>query len=163
MSDRNNSETGIPNIVEILRQALQKVEPQMQPLLLAALERLAARRYRSWADNHADPVVKEGLLACAEREEEIANRVESLAPNAAAIQNKLLADNPDLLELNRTLFAGRSLTEQFTMQAQGEQAGAAAWKAYAAAAADPSVQEILQSCSPLEEANAAFLQSLLTK
>jgi hypothetical protein len=157
-----DEEIEIPNIVEILRQALQKVEPRLQPLLLAALERLAAKRYRSWANDYPDPVVKEGLLACAEREEEIANRVESLAPNAAAIQQRLLSDHPELLELNRTLFAGRTLTEQFTMQAQGEQAGAAAWRAYTAAA-DPSAQELLQSCSPLEEANAVFLQSLLSK
>lgn len=158
-----DEEIEIPNIVEILRQALQKVEPQLQPLLLAALERLAAQRYRSWANDYPDPVVKEGLLACAEREEEIANRVESLAPNAAAIQQKLLSEHPELLELNRTLFAGRTLTEQFTMQAQGEQAGAVAWRAYAAAASDAKVQQLLQSCSPLEEANAVFLQSLLNK
>ena len=108
----------------------------------------------------ADPQVKEGLLACADREDEIARRVESLHPNAAEIQTKLLAENPELLALNRTLFEGRPLTDQFTMQAGGERAGAAAWRAFAAAAADPSVQELLQSCSPLEEANSAFLQSL---
>jgi len=158
-----DSEPNIPNIVEILRQALQKVEPRLQPLLLASLERLAAQRYRSWAMTHPDPAVKEGLLACAEREEEIAQRVESLAPNASAIQNKLLSDHPELLELNRTLFEGLPLTTQFTMQAQGEQAGAAAWRVYAAAATDPSAQEVLQSCSPLEEANADFLQAVLSK
>ena len=158
-----DGEIEIPNIVEILRQALQKVEPRLQPLLLAALERLAAQRYRSWANEYSDSVVKEGLLACAEREEEIATRVESLAPDAAAIQQKLLSEHPELLELNRTLFAGRTFAEQFTMQAQGEQAGAAAWRAYAAATADASAQELLQSCSPLEEANAVFLQDVLSK
>ncbi|MGH9843414.1 MAG: hypothetical protein ACREEM_32150 [Blastocatellia bacterium] len=155
------SEIKLPDIAEVLRQALQKVEPALRPLLLAALERLAARRYRAWADEHLDPAVKEGLLACAEREEEIARRVESLEPNAAAIQNKLLSENPELLDLNRTLFEGRPLKEQFAMQAQGERAGAAVWKAYAAAAADPPDRELLQSCSPLEEANADFLQALL--
>ncbi|HSO73627.1 MAG TPA: hypothetical protein VLU47_02225, partial [Blastocatellia bacterium] len=117
--------------------------------------------YRSWASEHPDSSVKEGLLACADREEEIARRVESLDPNASAIQDKLLSDNPDLLELNRTLFEGRPLAVQFAMQAQGEMAGAAAWKAYGAAAADPLAGELLQSCGPLEEANAAFLQTLL--
>ena len=156
-----NSESNIPNIAEILAGVIRNIEPKLQPLLLAKLERLAARRYRRWASDHSDQSVKEGLLACADREEEIARRVESLEPNAAAIQDKLLSDNRELLDLNRTLFEGRPLKVQFTMQAEGERAGAAAWKAYAAGASDPSVQGLLQSCSPLEQANADFLQTLL--
>ena len=151
-----------PNLAEILRQALRNIDPALQPLLLARLERLAAARYRAWASEHPDQSAKEGLLACADREDEIATRVESLEPNASAIQDTLLSDHPELLELNRTLFEGRPLEVQFAMQAEGERAGAAAWRAYAAAAAsDPSVQELLLSCSPLEQANADFLQTLL--
>lgn len=156
-----NNESTIPNVAEILSQVLRNIETGRQPLLLAALERLAAERYRTWAGEHPDPSVREGLLACADREEEIARRVESLDPNAFAIQDKLLSDHPELLDLNRTLFEGRPLKVQFAMQAQGEMAGAAAWRAYAAAASDSSAQELLQSCSPLEEANAAFLRGLL--
>jgi hypothetical protein len=156
-----NVEGNVPNVAEILAGVLRGIEPSVQPLLLAKLERLAAERYRGWASDQADQVVKEGLLACADREEEIARRVESLEPNAAAIQDKLLLDHPELLELNRTLFAGRPLKVQFAMQAEGERAGAAAWRAYAAAASDPSSQEFLQSCSRLEQANADFLQTLL--
>jgi len=156
-----NNESTIPNVAEILSQVLRNIETGRQPLLLAALERLAAERYRTWASEHPDPSVREGLLACADREEEIARRVESLDPNAFAIQDKLLSDHPELLDLNRTLFEGRPLKVQFAMQAQGEMAGAAAWRAYAAAASDSSAQESLQSCSPLEEANAAFLRGLL--
>ena len=158
MVDNQNS---IPNIAELLGQVLRTIEPQLQPLLLARLERLAAQRYRSWASDHPDPSVKEGLLACADREEEIAIRVESLDPNASAIQEKLLSDHPELLDLNRTLFEGRPLKVQFAMQAQGEMAGAAAWKAYAAGASDPLAAELLRSCSALEEANAAFLNTLV--
>lgn len=156
-----DSESNIPNIAEILAGVLRNIDPKLQPMLLAKLERLAAERYRTWASDHADQSTKEGLLACAEREEEIARRVESLAPNASAIQDKLLSDNPDLLDLNRTLFEGRPIEVQFAMQADGERAGAAAWSAYAAVASDPSAQELLQSCSPLEQANADFLQTLL--
>jgi hypothetical protein len=151
----------IPNIAEILAGVLRNIDPKLQPFLLAKLERLAAQRYRKWASDYPDPSTTEGLLACADREEEIARRVESLAPNASAIQDKLLSDNPELLNLNRTLFEGRSLKMQFAMQAEGERAGAAAWRAYAAGASDPSAQELLQSCSPLEQANADFLQTLL--
>lgn len=151
----------IPNVVEVLAGVLRSVDPKLQPVLLAKLERLAAERYRTWATDHADQSVRDGLLACADREEEIARRVESLDSNASAIQDKLLSDHPELADLNRTLFEGRPLKVQFAMQAEGERAGATAWRAYAAAAADLSVRELLGSCSPLERANADFLQSLL--
>lgn len=158
-----DDQTNIPNVAEILAGVLRNIEPRLQPFLLAKLERLAAQRYQTWASDNPnpDPSVKEGLLACADREEEIARRVESLVPDASAIQDKLLSDHPELLDLNRTLFEGRPLKVQFAMQAEGERAGAAAWIAYGAAASDPSVQELLQSCSPLEQANADFLQTLL--
>ena len=88
-------------------------------------------------------------------------RVESLVPNATVIQEHLLSEHPQLLDLNRTLFEGRPLKVQFAMQADGERAGAAAWKAYAAATLEPSAKELFESCSPLEQANADFLKSLL--
>lgn len=155
MSDQN-----VPNIAELLGQVLRTIPPQLQPFLLARLERLAAQRYRSWANQSVDPTVSDGLLACADREEEIARRVESLDPEASAIQDRLLTDHPELLDLNRTLFEDRPLEVQFSMQAQGEMAGAAAWKAYAAGASDPLAAELLRSCSALEEENAAFLNTL---
>jgi len=127
-------QTNIPNVAEILAGVLRNIDPKLQPFLLAKLERLAAQRYRIWATDHLDQSVKEGLLACADREEEIARRVESLNPDASAIQDKLLSDNPELLDLNRTLFEGRPLKVQFAMQAEGERAGAQAWRAYAAGA-----------------------------
>lgn len=154
-----NSE--IPHIAEILADALRSIDPKLQPILLAKLERLAAERYRIWAHDHTDQGVKNSLLACADREEEIAARVESLEPNAAAIQDRLLSDHPELLELNRTLFEGRPLKVQFAMQAEGERAGAAAWRVYAAAAPELHVRELLQSCSAVEQENADFLQGLL--
>jgi len=156
-----DNESEIPKVADILAGVLRRIDIKLQPVLLAKLERLAAERYRTWADDQSDHSVKEGLLGCAAREEEIANRVESLEPNASAIQEKLLAENPELLILNRTLFEGRSLKVQFAIQAQGERAGAATWSAFAAAAPDSSTRELLQSCSRLEQANADFLQSLL--
>jgi hypothetical protein len=156
-----DDQTNIPNVATILAGALRNVDVKLQPILLAKLERLAAQRYRNWASDHPDRSVKEGLLACADREEEIARRIESLVPNASVIQDRLLAENPALLDLNRTLFEGRPLKIQFAMQAEGERAGAAAWKAFAAATPDPSAQQLLLSCSALEQANADFLQTLL--
>lgn len=154
-------QTNIPNVAEILAGVLRKVEPKLQPVLLAKLERFAAHRYRTWASDQSAQSAREGLLACADREEEIARRVESLVADASAIQDKLLLEHPELADLNRTLFDGRPLKVQFAMQAEGERAGAAAWGAYAAAASEQSVQELLKSCSPLEQENADFLQTLL--
>lgn len=156
-----NNQASVVDIAKILNRAIQEIEPALQPIFIAGLERLAARRYRIWADDHSDTAIKHGLLACAGREEEISARVESLHPNASGIQDKLLWSNAEVLELNRTLFEGRPIEEQFRIQANGERAGAAVWRSYAAAATDPSAREVLLGCSPLEEANAEFLESLL--
>ena len=156
-----DDQTTIPNVAEILTGVLRSIDPKLQPILLAKLERLAAERYRTWASDYPQQPQSEGLLACADREEEIARRVESLVPNASAIQDKLLLDHPELLDLNRDLFEGWPLKVQFAIQAEGERAGAAAWKSYAAATSEPSAKELFQSCSALEQANADFLQSLL--
>lgn len=156
-----DDQTPIPNVAEILAGLLGTIDPKLQPFLLAKLERLAAERYRTWASQHDDQSIREGLLACADRETTIATRVESLDPNASAIQDKFVSDHPELLDLNRTLFAGKPLKVQFAIQAKGERAGAAVWSAFAAGASDPSVRELLQSCSPLELANADFLETLL--
>lgn len=150
----------IPDIPSILAGVLREVDPTLQPVLLARLERLAAERYKRWANDHPDDSARKGLLECADREETIAERIESLIPNATEIQNNLLAENPSLLELNRTLFEGRPLEVQFAMQAAGERAGAAAWQAYASGTSDPDAQRLIASCSALEQANADFLETM---
>lgn len=150
----------IPDIPSLLAGVLRGVDPTLQPVLLARLERLAAERYKRWANDHPDDSARKGLLECADREETIAERVESLIPNATEIQNNLLAENPSLLELNRTLFEGRPLEVQFAMQAAGERAGAAAWQAYASGTSDPDAQRLIASCSALEQANADFLETM---
>jgi hypothetical protein len=122
----------LPNVAEILGQVLQRVSAPEQPLLIAIAERLAAERYRLWAAGVADPARSAQLVACAGREEEIARRIEALFPNASAVQTDIRAKNPDLEELNRSLFANRPLHEQFAIQAQGERLGAATWRGFAA-------------------------------
>ena len=158
-----NQTSDIPDISAVLGEVMQTVDPGDRPLLLAALERLASQRYRGWANEHPDEAVKRGLGECADREEEIAHRVESVFAGAAEVQQRLLADNPNLEELNRTLFEGRPLEVQFAMQAQGERAGAGAWASFAALSNDERVKTMLESCSPLEEANAEFLETLIRR
>jgi len=117
----------LPNVAAILGDVLRRVPVSHRPLLIALAERMAAERYRAWAKEACADTRASQLLACASREEEIARRVESLYPEAASVQRDLLAKNPDLEEINISVFAKRPLDEQFAIQAQGERAGAAIW------------------------------------
>ena len=91
----------LPDIGEVLAPLLAAVPREQQPLLIALAERMAAERYRGWA---ADPAVRDraaDLRACADREEEIARRVEALYPDAAALQVEMRRRHPELDEVNR--------------------------------------------------------------
>ena len=150
----------LPNIAEILGSVLQRVDREVQPLLIAIAERLAADRYRSWAASAGDEKHAADLLVCAEREVEIASRVEALYPDASSAQAQIRADNPDLEEINRSIFAGRSIEDQYAIQAQGEHAGASVWRALAEGA-PPATRETFLACAELEEKNAAVLEAIL--
>ena len=78
------------------------------------------------------------------------------------MQRDLVARHPDLLEINRELFAGRPLQEQFAIQARGERLGAATWLSLAKGARSPAERETLLGCALLEEESAAYLESLLS-
>src|SRR5262249_40333161 len=121
----------LPSIAEVIGPLLLGLPVEQQPLFVAIAERLAAERYRAWAARVDAPERKAGLLACAEREEEIARRVEALYPTASKTQREILDRHPDLIELNRTLFAPFTLEQQFHIQAQGERVGAATWRRFA--------------------------------
>jgi hypothetical protein len=152
--------TALPDVAEILGPLLARVEPARQPLMLAIAERMAAERYRAWAAEVPDPAAQSRLLACAAREEEIADRVAALFPDAAAIERALRAAHPDLVDINRTVFAGRPLRDQFAIQAQGERLGAMTWRAFAAAGPAPARDAFL-ACATLEEASALVLEELV--
>ena len=150
----------LPDVGAILGALIARVEPAEQPLFLAIAERMAADRYRGWADDVQAPELRAGLLACAAREDEIAERVEAIHPDPATVQNRLLAAFPDLGRLNRDVFAGRPLADQFAIQAAGERIGAATWRAFAAARPDAAGRDAFLACAPLEEASADFLEGL---
>lgn len=150
----------LPNIAEVLAPILQRVPVEQQPLLVALAEHLAAERYRGWASQVAEADRKSSLLACADREEEIARRVEALYPAAPSRQRELLARNPDLVEINRSLFEPYSLDQQFMLQAAGERLGAATWRSFARHENDSRAREVFLGCALLEEDNAAFLESI---
>jgi hypothetical protein len=150
----------LPDVGAILAPLLGSVAPAERPLLLAIAERMAAERYRGWAGQVDDAAVRAGLLACAAREDEIASRVESVHADAAAVQARLRAGHPELVEINASIFADRPLAEQFAIQAAGERLGATTWRALAAAHPDPTARAAFLACAPLEEASAVFLESL---
>src|SRR5215470_9580879 len=127
----SDTQSALPDIGEALSAILARVPRAQQPLLIAVAERMAAERYRGWAADPAFAHHGAALRACADREEEIARRIEALYPDAVALQGDLVAGNPELEDLNRTLFAGRPLQQQFTIQARGERLGAATWRSFA--------------------------------
>jgi hypothetical protein len=151
----------LPDVAAILASVLARVPREQQPLVIALAERMAARRYREWARDPGGAPHAPRLLACAEREEDLASRVEGLYPDAAALQRDLLATSPDLEEINRTIFAGRPLVQQFAIQAGGERLGAATWRAFAAGGHDPQRRDVLLACAALEEENASVLEAIV--
>ena len=156
-----NPARSIPNVAEVLAPLLARVPPARQPLLLAIAERLAADRYRGWAADSGYAMHRTSLLACAEREERIAATVEALSADAERVKQEILAQNPDLQEINRSLFAGRPIAEQMLIQAAGERAGAAAWQAFAAAAGAGKARDAFMACATLEEESAVVLDRIL--
>jgi hypothetical protein len=154
------SKPQLPSIGEVLGPILARVPIEQRPLLIAAAERMAAERYRGWAREVGDAERRSGLQACAEREDEIARRVESLFPDAASLQRELTATLPGLEELNLLLFDSHTIDEQFRIQAQGERLGAATWRSFARHAQTQRTAEVFESCAVLEEESAAFLESL---
>lgn len=151
----------LPDLGELLAPLLARIERQQQPLLIAIAERMAAARYRQWASRAADQSTRSRLLACADREEDIARRIEELYPEAEKIQKELKATNPGLDTINRELFASRPLAEQYAIQSRGERLGAATWRGFAREAADQQTRQVFLACADLEEKSATVLEDLL--
>jgi len=153
-------DSSLPSVAAEVAPLLARFEPAERPLLLAAAERLAARRYLAWAEGAGDRTLARRMRECARCEDEIADRVEALYEDARAEQARLLARVPELDELGASLFDGRPLREQFVIQAAAERAGAATWRDFAECAAPPMRTELL-ACAELEERSARVLEALV--
>ncbi|MCX5740006.1 MAG: VOC family protein [Proteobacteria bacterium] len=151
----------LPNLADVFARILTKVADRDRPLVVAIAERMAAERYRGWASEVTHSADAAHLLACAQREEEIAARVEALFSGASAIQRQILEKHPDLADLNRSLFADRPLHVQFRIQAQGERLGAATWRSFASREKAGAARETFLACAELEETSAVVLESML--
>lgn len=147
----------IPNFGELLAEHLGGVDAEALAYLLSRLERTAAARYRQWAADVPDH--GEGLLACAAREDEIADRAEALFPPTDAHRHQVEAMIGPATDAYYAVFEGRTAVEQMTIQAGAERQGSGAWRNLAAA--HPEHAEALASLSVLETRSADYLDGLL--
>jgi len=152
----------LPDLAALIAPLLERVEPTRRPLLIAIAERMAAARYRAWAEAaHADD--RDALRACAAREEEIASRVETLFPDAGDVQAEIARDHPELAELNASIFSSRPIEDQLAIQASGERLGAATWRSLAKDAVEARARDTYLACALLEEASAEVLETILAR
>jgi hypothetical protein len=117
----------IPDFDDLLGGMMAALKPHQRPILIAMLERVAAGRYRQWA---ADPCYgehRDALLACGEREIQIAERIEALYDDAATVQQEIQAQMPTLAGVEEQLFGGRTVPEQFAVLEAGERSGGKVW------------------------------------
>lgn len=112
----------IPNFGALLGEFIATISPEGRPGFLARLERLAAARYRDWAK--AAPDEAPGLLACAAREDEIADRIERLFPLPDADTSAVEKQLPEARRVYYEVFDGMGLRDQLTIQANAERQGA---------------------------------------
>lgn len=145
-------------LTAVLGQLMQRAAPGQQQLLMALAERMAAARYRAWADNE-EGERRVSLLACAAREEEVARRIEAMHADAADVQAQIRTQNPDIGDVAREFFARFPLDEQYRLQAQAERLGAATWRSLAKRAAEPALRDVFLTCAALEEESAVVLES----
>jgi hypothetical protein len=149
----------VPNFGELLGPAISSVPAEGTPTLLSGLERAAAGRYRAWAEalpEHADT-----LLACARREDEIAERVRGLFPVDPATREAVDKALPQAIEIYHRTFAPFAVLDQLYLQSEAELQGAQAWAGIAAGVEDASVKATLARCTQLEEESSRAVRALL--
>ena len=148
-----------PNFAQLLGPFIEPIPEAARPAFLARLERTAAERYRLWAGQAV--ALADGLLACAAREDEIADRVERLLGANAADREKIESSLEGARDTYYAVFAGKPLREQLRIQANAERQGANAWRLLAATLGDDTLSAELEVCAALEEQSAAHLEGLL--
>jgi 4-carboxymuconolactone decarboxylase len=149
----------LPDLAEVVGALFGGCSPTEQRVLLAGAERLAAEQYRRWAED-ADGDHRDGLIAAAAREEQVADAIEKLTPGAAEIAPTL----EDRLALLRVAYGavlqGRILRDQFAIQSAAERAGGELLRAYAERETDGAASDALSAAAALEDANAGFLDGI---
>ncbi len=151
----------VPAFAEVLGPHIASVPADALPASLSGLERAAAARYRSWAEELRDHA---GLLgACAAREDEISELVRDLFPISDESQSAVDAALPGAIEVYYAVFSEHPLLHQLHLQSEAELQGAEAWLAIASGIEDPATREVLARCTALEEESSLALKELLEK
>jgi len=148
-----------PNFGELLAEHLSGVPQTAYPYLLSELERTAAARYRVWAQEV--PEHAQGLLDCADREDEIANRVAALFPPSPEHRALVATIIPRAKATYYSAFEPFNPLEQITIQAKAERQGANAWQNLKAA--HPEHADALDQLSAIELMSADYLDSMLAE
>jgi hypothetical protein len=151
----------IPNFGELLAPYIGQVPEAAVPNFLAMLERGAADRYRGWAEQL--PEHREGLLACAGREDEIANVADQLFPIGEEIREEISAPLPGARDTYYAVFADLDVMDQLAIQADAELQGAAAWRGMISEETPAELRAGLESLAQLEETSSAYLRELLAR
>jgi hypothetical protein len=150
----------VPDFGALLADHISSVPETAIPSFLARLERTAADRYRMWAD--AVPEHAEGLLHCAAREDEIADRAEKIypatEPEQISAMDKAIGPAKDTYY---QVFSKLTPIEQMTIQANAERQGAAAWRAMINQESNEGIQAELEQIAQIEEVSADYLDALL--
>lgn len=152
-------EVNVPNFGELLSPFISAVPEHAVPNFLALLERGAAQRYRDWAEQL--PAFRDGLLKCADSEDEIANIVESIFPIDSALAEEIKIPLPAARDTYYEVFERFTVAEQLAIQADAELQGARAWEAMLSDELPNEVSEGLQTCMRLEQASSAYLYSII--
>jgi hypothetical protein len=155
------TDLAIPRFGELLGPYIARVAPETMPRFLALLERGAADRYRQWAERL--PEHRDGLLRCAAREDEIADRIEGAFALDESLRPQLEAPLDEAIAVYYDVFAPLSIRDQLRVQANAERQGAQAWRNIASRHPDPAVIDQLNECSRLEEESADWLDDLFTR
>lgn len=143
----------IPKFGELLAEHLGGVPAEAYPYLLSQLERTAAQRYRQWAEDV--PAHREGILQCAAREDEIAERVEEMFPPSAEHRALVAEIIPKAKATYYSAFEPYTPIEQMMIQANAERQGANAWQTLKAAY--PERAQELDRLSQIELSSADYL------
>lgn len=149
----------VPNFGELLGPYIKSVPDHAKPNFLALLERGAAQRYRYWAKQL--PTHQEGLNQCADREDQIADIIESLFPIDKDLAEMIKAPLPSAQEEYYGVFQQLSLPDQLEVQADAELQGAEAWRAMLNDELATGTRDGLERCISLEQTSSKYLYSIL--
>jgi rubrerythrin len=149
----------IPNFPALLMEPLISVPEPSRVGFIAQLERSAADRYREWAGESEE--LAEGLIACADREDEIANRAEKLMPVLPEHEEIVAEALAKARVLYASAFEGHSLEDRITLQAHAERQGSLAWLGFASQATDESVKKVFLALADMEVASAEYIDGAL--